>query len=139
MSYLSCCYAIGAEPQVSFRNRLHPKKRCPIFNRLIVGGKSELLASACRVTDINWIGEEPSGPLEISTRVRYRSQEVPSTLIPQDNKAAIVRFDAPQSAITPGQGAVFYRGDEILGGGWIEKSMAHRAESIGKKAGKLGS
>jgi tRNA-specific 2-thiouridylase len=106
-------------------------------NRLIVGSKKELLSSACRVTDINWIGEEPSGPLEVSTRVRYRSKEVPSTVIPQDNKTAIVRFDAPQSAITPGQGAVFYRDDEIVGGGWIEKSMAHRAESIGKKAGKL--
>ena len=104
-------------------------------NRLIVGTKNDLLSSACRVTDVNWIVDEPSKPLEISTRVRYRSKDVPSTVIPQDNQAAVVRFKTPQSAVTPGQGAVFYRGDEILGGGWIEKSMARREGSCSSPGG----
>ena len=88
-------------------------------NRLIVGSKNDLLTRSCTVIDINWIAEEPPGPLEVRTRVRYRSKEVPSTVFPQDNHKAIVRFKAPQSAVTPGQGAVFYKDDEILGGGWI--------------------
>jgi tRNA-specific 2-thiouridylase len=88
-------------------------------NRLIVGDKDDLWSSECRVTDINWIGEKPHVPVEILTRVRYRSKEVPGTLEPIDGRTANVRFKAPQSAVTPGQGAVFYRGDEILGGGWI--------------------
>jgi tRNA-specific 2-thiouridylase len=88
-------------------------------NRLIVGSKADLLTTQCRVTDINWIGRAPTGPLEIHTRVRYRSKEVPSTVIPQADHSALVRFNNPQPAVTPGQGAVFYRGDEVLGAGWI--------------------
>jgi len=88
-------------------------------NRLVVGSKNDLLSAGCRVTDINWIIEQPDTALEIHTRVRYRSQEVASTVIPRDNRTALVKFKIPQSAVTPGQGAVFYRGDEVIGGGWI--------------------
>ena len=88
-------------------------------NRLIVGSKKDLLSSSCRVTDINWIVKGPVAPQEVHTRVRYRSKEVASTVIPQDENTALVQFHRPQSAVTPGQGAVFYNGDEILGGGWI--------------------
>jgi len=88
-------------------------------NRLVVGTKKDLLSSECRVVEINWIGDSPESPLELHTRVRYRSQEIAATVIPGDRNTAVVRFKDPQAAITPGQGAVFYRGDEILGGGWI--------------------
>jgi tRNA-specific 2-thiouridylase len=100
-------------------------------NRLIVGSKNDLLSTECRVTGINWIGGEPSAPMEIHTRVRYRSQEVAATVIPGDRNTALVRFKEPQASITPGQGAVFYRSDEVLGGGWIEDSTAHGAEKLG--------
>ena len=88
-------------------------------NRLVVGTRNDLLSSECKVDEINWIGDAPESPLELYTRVRYRSQEVAATIIPGDRNTAVVRFKDPQAAITPGQGAVFYRGDEILGGGWI--------------------
>ncbi len=88
-------------------------------NRVVVGSREDLLASECQVVEINWIGDAPESPLELHTRVRYRSQEVASTVFPGDRNTAVVRFKEPQAAITPGQGAVFYRGDEILGGGWI--------------------
>jgi tRNA-specific 2-thiouridylase len=91
-------------------------------NRLVVGAKEDLLSAECRVTDINWIGEEPNSPIEIDTRVRYRSKEVASTLIPRGKYTAIVKFKSPQAAVTPGQGAVFYRGEEIMGGGWIQEA-----------------
>ena len=96
-------------------------------NRLIVGTKDDLLSNECRVTHINWICDAPVEPTQLHTRVRYRSSEVASTVIPLDARSAMVRFEEPQSAVTPGQGAVFYRGDEVVGGGWIEDSMAHRA------------
>ncbi len=88
-------------------------------NRLIVGSKQDLLSAECRVTDINWIGKGPIAPMDIHTRVRYRTREVESKVIPQANHTAIVQFKIPQSAVTPGQGAVFYRGEEVLGAGWI--------------------
>jgi tRNA-specific 2-thiouridylase len=94
-------------------------------NRLIVGAKKDLLSSGCKVTDINWIVAAPISPTEISTRVRYRSRELPATILPRGKNTAIVRFKNPQPSVTPGQGAVFYQNDEILGGGWIEQSIAH--------------
>jgi tRNA-uridine 2-sulfurtransferase len=98
-----------------------------VRNRLIVGSKEDLLTSECNITDINWIGKAPTSPVEVFTRVRYRSREVASTVVPQDEHTAIVSFKTPQAAVTPGQGAVFYNGEEILGGGWITKSMTHGA------------
>ncbi|MGB8334889.1 MAG: tRNA 2-thiouridine(34) synthase MnmA [Desulfobacterales bacterium] len=88
-------------------------------NRLVVGPRRDTLSSECRVQGINWIQAEPSEPIRVHTRVRYRHTAVPSTLTPQPEQQAIIGFDAPQSAITPGQGAVFYIGDEVIGGGWI--------------------
>jgi tRNA-specific 2-thiouridylase len=58
--------------------------------------------------------------MKIHTRVRYRTIEVESTIIPQDNHTAMVQFKIPQPAVTPGQGAVFYRDEEVLGAGWID-------------------
>lgn len=88
-------------------------------NRLVVGFKKDLISSGCRVIDLNWINLKPLLPLSAHTRVRYRHQAALSTLSPQGRNAVDVKFNRPQSAITPGQGAVFYRDDEVLGGGWI--------------------
>ncbi len=89
-------------------------------NRLTVGLKKDLLSSNCRVSKINWIIEKPSSPLEVYTRVRYRHKPVRSMLIPDGDTSTIVNFNTPQSAVTPGQGAVFYKDDEVIGGGWID-------------------
>lgn len=88
-------------------------------NRLKVGFKEDLLAWQCKVTNINWINPKPTEPINIHTRVRYRHKAAASKLIPLDDHSAIVHFENPQSAITPGQCAVFYQDDEVLGGGWI--------------------
>ncbi len=88
-------------------------------NLLTVGAKKDLLSSECNVVEINWIGKAPTVPMDAHTRIRYRSKEAASMILPQDKSTAIVRFKKPQTAITPGQCAVFYQGDEILGGGWI--------------------
>ena len=102
----------AAEPYYVLRLDTHK-------NRLVVGPRRDTLSSECRVQGINWIQAEPSDPMRVHTRVRYRHTAVPSTLTPQPQQQAIVGFDVSQSAITPGQGAVFYIGEEVIGGGWI--------------------
>jgi tRNA-specific 2-thiouridylase len=102
----------AAEPYYVIR--LDPER-----NRLIVGARNDLWAPDCNVVDINWIGDAPKAPIDMHVRVRYRSREVAATVEPRGKNAAAIRFKRPQASVTPGQGAVFYRGDEILGGGWI--------------------
>jgi len=88
-------------------------------NVLTVGFKKDLFAPRCNVENINWIQEPPNRPVDVHTRVRYRHTAAASMLIPVNDNTAMVRFEKPQEAITPGQCAVFYKGDEVLGGGWI--------------------
>lgn len=94
--------------------RLDHKRNC-----LIVGGKEDLLKPRCTVTTINWIAPPPAAPIAIRVRIRYRHAAVPATLVPTAAQQAEIHFATPESAVTPGQGAVFYRGEEVLGGGWI--------------------
>ena len=88
-------------------------------NILTVGFKKDLSAYECTVKNINWIHEAPDQAISVHTRVRYRHTAAASRVIPVDDKTAMVIFEKPQEAITPGQCAVFYKKDEVLGGGWI--------------------
>jgi tRNA-specific 2-thiouridylase len=65
-------------------------------------------------------GDTPAAPIRASARIRYRHKEAAATITPLANGRAGVSFDSPQSAITPGQAVVFYDGDVVLGGGWID-------------------
>jgi len=89
-------------------------------NRLVVGFKNELQRSACTVTGINWICSPPVNPVRVLARIRYRSRAVRTTLFPSGTGKATLHFSSPQSAVTPGQAAVFYQDEEVLGGGWID-------------------
>ena len=88
-------------------------------NRLVVGFKQDTFSDNSYVEEIQWIHEPPSQPVSVMTRIRYRHKAAPSQLTPLGEHTARIRFETPQSAITPGQAAVFYNGDEVLGGGWI--------------------
>jgi len=88
-------------------------------NCLIVGFKQDTLAGECLVEAINWIHSRPDAPMDVTTQVRYRHAAAPAQLVPMGEDQARVYFQSPQSAITPGQGAVFYQGEEVLGGGFI--------------------
>ena len=92
----------------------------PTDNRLVVGGRDDLLTPRFKVRQINWIAAPPETVTPILVRVRYRHMAVPAQLHPFDATSAEIVFDTPQAAVTPGQGAVFYDGEEVLGGGWIQ-------------------
>ncbi len=70
---------------------------------------------------MNWIaGAAPAGTIAADVQIRHRHQAAPARVRALDDGRAEILFDAPQSAVTPGQAAVFYDGDEVLGGGWID-------------------
>ncbi|HKO36636.1 MAG TPA: tRNA 2-thiouridine(34) synthase MnmA [Pyrinomonadaceae bacterium] len=91
-------------------------------NRVTVGYDDELLRGEFTAAGVNWIAlDNPTERVLSEVRVRYRHTAAPATITPQSGNRAVVKFDEPQRAITPGQATVFYRGDEVLGGGWIVK------------------
>ncbi|MCA1592600.1 MAG: tRNA 2-thiouridine(34) synthase MnmA, partial [Acidobacteria bacterium] len=92
-------------------------------NRVVVGDAEELLSSEFTAGGVNWIAfDEARGEVRARVRVRYRHEAAHATITPDGVGRVRVRFDEPQRAITPGQATVFYRDDEVLGGGWIMKS-----------------
>ncbi|MGH9942274.1 MAG: tRNA 2-thiouridine(34) synthase MnmA [Pyrinomonadaceae bacterium] len=92
-------------------------------NRVVVGSADELLTSEFTAAGVNWIAfDMPVTPVRAEVRVRYRHEAAPATIEMIGETRARVRFNEPQRAITPGQATVFYRGDEMLGGGWIVKT-----------------
>jgi len=91
----------------------------PASRRVVIGKSEELLRTSMRVRDINWISiAAPSEPVRAEIKIRNKHTAAAATLIPAGEDIE-VRFDAPQRAVTPGQGAVFYSGELVLGGGWI--------------------
>jgi len=91
-------------------------------NRLIVGEDGELRRAECEVRNVNWIPcTAPEAPVRAKVRIRNRHVPAEAEITSLDAATARVVFDEPQRAITPGQAAVFYDGDRVLGGGWISK------------------
>ena len=89
-------------------------------NRVIVGENSDLFTHEFTAAGINWVAfDEPAEAVRAEVRVRYRHPPARATITPLPQNRARIRFDEPQRAITPGQATVFYRGDEVVGGGWI--------------------
>ncbi len=87
-------------------------------NTVTLGPNEALFRTAARVESVNWIaGAPPAGRVCCTAKVRYRQAEQPAAVTPTGPDTALLEFDAPQRAITPGQAAVFYDGDTVLGGG----------------------
>ena len=103
---------------------LYVVKLDPAMNRVIVGDRDSAGSLDCSVTRLNWVSiTEPMAPLRCEVQVRYRSSPVVVSVIPLENDRVKLVFDEPQFGITPGQAAVFYDGEMLLGGGIIEKSL----------------
>ncbi len=87
--------------------------------RVVVGPQAGLFATKFRVPEVSWIsGAPPEGPLEVEVKVRHRSTRLPAT-VRANGAGAEVELREVARAVTPGQAAVFYRGDQLLGGGFI--------------------
>ncbi len=86
-----------------------------------VGPREALERTACAASRVNWIdGEPPGRPLRVTAQIRYRHREAAACVRALERGRARVEFDEPQAAIAPGQAVVFYEGDAVVGGGWIE-------------------
>src|ERR1700688_3100968 len=89
-------------------------------NRVVVGDDESLRTATCEVENVNWIALEATNePVRAAVKIRHKHIPADATVTPLDATTARITFDAPQRAITSGQGAVFCDGDRVLGGGWI--------------------
>ncbi len=98
---------------------------------IVVGSRDDLYSDMVWAAGMSYVsGQAPAHPIEVTAKYRYKSAEAPATLYPEGYMARI-EFAEPQRALTPGQAAVVYQGDEVLGGGVIERvgrrAAAHAA------------
>lgn len=93
-------------------------------NTLIVGAEDELYQCGLATEETNWLGEPAAEPFRADVQIRYRSEPAPAEIRPLPGRRAEVRFEHPQRAVAPGQSAVFYVGDRLLGGGTIARALA---------------
>ena len=100
-------------------------------NRVVVGPEACLYQDRMWTSRVNYIGKTPpEAPLDVGVKIRYKSEEARAVLYPRAD-GALVCFDQPQRAVTPGQAAVFYQGDTLLGGGIIERDIPNEESSLG--------
>jgi tRNA-specific 2-thiouridylase len=91
--------------------------------RVVVGMKDELSCIGLSARGVNWLELPKSKEFAAEVQIRYRAPAFPCVIRTDSDDACEVRFNAPFAAVTPGQAAVFYRGDQVLGGGWIERAL----------------
>ena len=92
----------------------------PASHRVTIGADAELATKTLRARRLNWISIPAlTGPMRVQAKIRHRHEPAWATLEPAGESEIVAIFDEPQRAVTPGQSAVFYDGDEVVGGGWI--------------------
>jgi tRNA-specific 2-thiouridylase len=92
----------------------------PTENALIIGFEEETEKSEFQVSGVNWLVPPFENSVEAKVKIRYSSKECRAWIHPETADRALVHFEKPQKAVTPGQAAVFFDEDVVLGGGWIE-------------------
>jgi len=90
--------------------------------RVVVGNKDDLRCAGLTACSVNWL-EPPDAEIEAEVQIRYRAPAIACVIRPSSDDRCEVRFREAFSAVTPGQAAVFYRGEKLLGGGWIESAI----------------
>jgi tRNA-specific 2-thiouridylase len=89
-------------------------------NQIVVGPDEDLFSSSFTVVGMNWLTEPGARELRADVKIRYRHPGAAAAVQPEGRERCRVLFDEPQRAVTPGQAAVLYRGDAVVGGGWID-------------------
>jgi tRNA-specific 2-thiouridylase len=119
-------YTIGQRKgiRLSASEPLYVLEKNPKENFLVVGSAEDLNQNAILVKDVNWIsGDTPDNEIKSDIKIRYKANYIRATVIPIENQKVRIEFDNPVRDATPGQFAVFYNNDELLGGGEIEMSI----------------
>ncbi|MBI3012922.1 MAG: tRNA 2-thiouridine(34) synthase MnmA [Elusimicrobia bacterium] len=115
-------YTIGQREKLGIATgqRLYVLEKNSETNTLVVGSEEETLSQSCLVEQVNWCSEiVPSAPIAAKVKIRYRHPGVLSKIFPLSNQSVKVVFETPQSSVSPGQSAVFYDGNTVLGGGLL--------------------
>ncbi len=105
---------------ISSPNPLYVLNIHPDSHAVTVGDDTQLYTRTLTADRLNWVSiPEPTEPIRVSIKIRHRHEPAPATLRVTAPDRIEAEFDEPQRAVTPGQSAVFYQGDEVAGGGWI--------------------
>ena len=105
---------------LSFSRPMYVTALDPARNAVVLGEGENLFSREVRTGAFHWIaGEPPAGGIRCRAKIRYRHREAPAAAFPQEDGGVRIEFDEPQRAPTPGQAAVLYDGEEVLGGGTI--------------------
>ncbi|MGM9657740.1 MAG: tRNA 2-thiouridine(34) synthase MnmA [Eubacteriales bacterium] len=116
-------YTIGQRKGLGISSR-EPLYVCGINasnGDIVLGGNDDLFGTESDAADFNWIsGAPPEGEFRCKVKIRYRQAEQWATVIPTGNDSVHIVFDLPQRAVTPGQAAVLYDGDTVIGGGTLQ-------------------
>lgn len=97
---------------------------------VIIGPREELLGQGLVAREVNWLADAPTAGAEVTVRIRHRAALAAGELIRVDGDEVEIALDEPVSAITPGQSAVFYDGERVLGGGFIEAASGSRRQPL---------
>ncbi|MDJ0952271.1 MAG: tRNA 2-thiouridine(34) synthase MnmA [Acidimicrobiia bacterium] len=95
----------------------------PTTATVTLGTKDELLVAGCQVEDVSFVSGRPPVDRDVTVKIRYRAQPVAAKIADEGDGSWRVLFADPQAAVAPGQAAVFYHGDEVLGGGTIARAV----------------
>jgi tRNA-specific 2-thiouridylase len=101
----------------------------PETSRVIVGDTDDLVCEEFEIDNVNWhavAAGDDRGSCEATVKIRYNHPGAVAAVTPLENHRARIRLHEPQRAVTPGQAAVIYDGDVVLGGGWICRSATRR-------------
>jgi tRNA-specific 2-thiouridylase len=96
----------------------------PETRSVIVGAEEELIRDEFEVDRVNWLVPASEVPEHLTVKIRYAHPGTPASLEMLDGKRVRIQLRVPQRAVTPGQAAVFYDGDRVVGGGWILRKPA---------------
>lgn len=112
---------------IGFGDRTYVVKIIPEKDEVVLGSKEDLLKDGFKTKNMRWVSQEMKNQdlIECGVKIRYQKTEIPALIsfFDDQDSSAIIRFKSPHQSVTPGQAAVFYQGDEVLGGGWIDSTI----------------